>query len=345
MVSGRCAVASSSCAEVDMRVRWKSIAIVPIAFTLLFAAELGRAQIPAQPAASAEPSTQMKRPEFEVASVRQNKSNTEGSMNVAPLLSDTPVSTGGLYAARNIKLIQYIAFAYRLTLPQLQSVVSQAPWVAEDRFDIEARAAGDPTMAQYRLMVQALLADRFKLVVHYETRRVPVYALRLAKAGKLGPQLRLHRKDDPVCSVQAASTEEGSPGVDAEGFPTVCGGPLGLRPSSSCRMKSGGRDLSLAKFAAIETGVGMVDRPMVDETGLKDTVDYSLEWRKGQGQGNVKFGQGPEPDDSAPTFREALEDQLGIRMVSTEAPIELFFVDHVEHPSRIDDRCYFASLT
>ena len=112
---------------------------------------------------------------FEVASVRQNKSDEKPYMNVSPVLGDSPVSTGGLYSGRNIPLIQFISFAYNLTQVQLQSVVSQVPWTAEDKFDIEARAAGDPDKAGYRLMMQSLLADRFKLLVHRENRQVPIY--------------------------------------------------------------------------------------------------------------------------------------------------------------------------
>jgi uncharacterized protein (TIGR03435 family) len=275
-----------------------------------------------------------KTPEFEVASVRQNKSNSEASMNVDPTFSDGPISTGGLYMAKNIKLIQYIAFAYRLTQSQLQSVESQVSWTTERKFDIEARAEGNPTKAQYRLMMQTLLADRFKLKIHYETRQVPVYALILAKSGKLGPQLRLHRPDDPVCATDSPAPAPGSahnPEVDAGGFPNACGGPRGMRPSGPGRMKAGGRDVPMARFAVIMGGVGVVDRPMVDETGLKGTVDYSLEWR--QVAGNVGFGGNFDPDESAPTFEEALRDQLGIKMVSQKGPVDFFIVDHIESPS------------
>jgi len=300
----------------------------------------GNAALPAQPQGAAQQPAAAAgklvegRLEFEVASVRQNKSNDDGSMNVDPTLTDGPVSTGGLYLARNIKLIQFIAFAYRLTQIQLASVVSQAPWVADDRFDIEARAAGDPGKAQYRLMMQSLLADRFKLAVHYETRQVPLYALVLARPGKLGPQLRLHRADDPVCTAQATQAPGSGldpEGVDTEGFPTACGSPLRLKASVPGRMKVGGRDVSMARFAAIETGVGQVDRPMIDQTGLQGNVDYSLEWR--QVQANAGFGAKFEADDSALNFEEALKDQLGIKMVSRKGPAELFFVDHIEHPS------------
>ena len=166
--------------------------------------------------------------EFEVASVRQNKTNDKASMNVDPTPGDNMIPTGGLYSARNIVLVQYISFAYKLTYKQLQSVVSQMPWTAEDRFDIEARAEGNPTKDQYRAMMRALLADRFKLAVHTETREVPIYGLVLATPGKLGPQLRMHPADDPVCAASATAGRGPIP-VDAEGFPEFCGGPF-IRP-------------------------------------------------------------------------------------------------------------------
>lgn len=257
-------------------------------------------------------------------------------MNVNPTLADGPVPDGGLYVARNIKLIQFIAFAYKLTQVQLQSVVDQVPWTAEDRFDIEARAEGNPTKAQYRLMMQSLLADRFKLAVRYETRVLPVYELVLAKPGQFGPQLRLHRAADPVCT----STESGTAAspvdyqhlkVDQQGFPLVCGGPFSMVPSSAGRMKSGGRDVPLTRFAAVMTGVGVVDRPMVDRTGIEASIDYVLEWEK------VPANSGPgvqvETDESALTFRGALKTQLGIKMVSDKEPVQVFQIDHIEHPT------------
>jgi uncharacterized protein (TIGR03435 family) len=280
--------------------------------------------------AALSPSPIEKKLEFEVASVRQNKTNDKASMNVDPTPGDGMVPTGGLYSARNIVLAQYIAFAYKLTNQQLRSVVSQVPWVSEDRFDIEARAEGNPTKDQYRLMMQSLLADRFKMSVHFETRQVPLFALVMAKPGKLGPQLRLHRADDPVCSTPAG-VMRGQPPADAEGFPERCGGPLSMKPSAPGRMKSGGRDVPMSRFASILTGVGNVDRPMVDQTELQGTVDYSLEWI--QVAANVPFGAEFHPDESAPTFEEALKEQLGIKMVSQKGPVTFFIVDHVEHAS------------
>lgn len=270
------------------------------------------------------------KPAFEVASVRQNKLDDQPYMNVSPVLGDEPVSTGGLYSARNIKLIQYIAFAYSLTQVQLQSVVSQVPSTNEDRFDIQARAPGDPTKAEYRLMMQSLLEDRFKLAVHRETQSVPIYALVLAKPGKFGPQMRLHKADDPVCASPTAPIK-GLVEADAEGFPLACGGPMTMKPSAAGRMKSGGRGVAMARFATIITGVGEVDRPMADQTGIEGTVDYTVEW----GKEIRNNGPNPsvEPDPDAPTFKEALQEQMGIKMVPQMGPQELFFIDHLEKPS------------
>lgn len=134
------------------------------AAVLAFCTGLCAAQSHAQSPMAVPPSANVgKRLEFEVASVRPNKSDNKGFMNVNPTGGDNFTPTGGLYVARNIVLVSYISFSYKLTMKQLQSVVSQVPWITEDRFDIEARAEGNPTKDQYRQMMQSLLADRFKL--------------------------------------------------------------------------------------------------------------------------------------------------------------------------------------
>jgi uncharacterized protein (TIGR03435 family) len=104
-----------------------------------------------------------------------------------------------------------------------------------------------------------------------------------------------------------------------------------MKASVPGRMKSGGRDVPMSRFAAIMTGVGVVDRPMVDHTGLQGTVDYSLEWI--QVAANVPFGAEFHPDESAPTFEEALKEQLGLKMVPEKGRVDFFIVDHVEHAS------------
>lgn len=113
---------------------------------------------------------------FDVASVRQNKSDAMPVSNFPPGPEDT--SVGGLFSASGSTLYQYISLAYDFTIFDYQLLKSRLPqWVFTDRFDIQARAGGNPTKAQIRLMMQSLLADRFKLAMHFETREVPEFAL------------------------------------------------------------------------------------------------------------------------------------------------------------------------
>jgi uncharacterized protein (TIGR03435 family) len=138
------------------------------------------------------------RMEFDVASVKQNKSDAGPVTNFPPGPEDAYTANGGLFSASGVTLYQYIVLAYDFTIYDYQLLKSRMPqWVFTDRFDIQARASGNPTKAQMRLMMQSLLADRFKLAIHFETHEVPVFALVPAKPGNTGPQLHPHSDEPP----------------------------------------------------------------------------------------------------------------------------------------------------
>jgi bla regulator protein blaR1 len=104
---------------------------------------------------------------------------------------------GGRFYAR-FPLETFIQFAYKLAPFQTADALANAPkWLRTDRFEIEAEAQGNPTKDQMRLMMQSLLADRFELAVHFETKQLPVLALRQVKTGKLGPKLLPHSQGPP----------------------------------------------------------------------------------------------------------------------------------------------------
>ncbi|MGO8717981.1 MAG: TIGR03435 family protein [Acidobacteriaceae bacterium] len=134
--------------------------------------------------------------EFEVATIPLNKPGTFMRPSFALDDGDSYGSAdphGRFFAV--FPLSVYIQFAYKLwlTQDQIHSMLANLPkWVATDSFVIQAVAPGDPTKDQMRLMVQSLLADRFKLAVHFETQRISVFALVLAKHGKTGPKLHPH---------------------------------------------------------------------------------------------------------------------------------------------------------
>jgi hypothetical protein len=125
---------------------------------------------------------------FEVASIRPTKPDAFTPPNFPLSSDDAYASTGGLFTA-DFPLDVYIEFAYKLLLSREQrdAMLARLPkWVETDNFEIHARGAADSTKDQMRLMMQSLLADRFKLAIHFETQQVPVLALTLVKPGKLG---------------------------------------------------------------------------------------------------------------------------------------------------------------
>jgi uncharacterized protein (TIGR03435 family) len=285
--------------------------------------------------------------EFEVASVRQNKSDdkaTSGfsldSGNIYSTVSrgDVFIPSGGYFSATNQPLWRYIVFAYKLTGTQelalrfnfFAGLASNVPgWVNTERFDIRGRVEGNPTKDQVRMMMQALLAERFKLVVHKETRQVPVLALVLVKPGVTGPRLQPHPADEscPGTASEETAASAPPPSTTAGGFPVVCGVIAHLPATSPGRTSFGGRDVPLSLLASslpTQTGMATLPHPVIDETGLGGTFDFRLEWL---------LDSDPPADASGPTFVQALKEQLGLKLESQKRPVELIILDHLEHPS------------
>jgi uncharacterized protein (TIGR03435 family) len=204
--------------------------------------------------------------------------------------------------------------------------------VNQDRYDIEARTPGAATKDQTRLMMQGLLAERFKLAVHWETREAPVFALVLDKPGELGPQLRQHPAGDD-CSTTAfpENSEKNAPAAPSlASIPIPCGLIAHLPASAPGENHFGGRNVKLASLAEsmpTQTGLITLPRPVIDRSGLTGGFDFTLEWT---------------PEDTSPvdnhetggTFREALKEQLGLKLEPQKGPVEVLVIDHVEQPSQ-----------
>jgi uncharacterized protein (TIGR03435 family) len=274
---------------------------------------------------------------FDVASVKQNKSGPPPSGEMPstsfPLNpGDVYSPTGGLFRGTNLPLVAVIAFAYKLDVTDF--LRSQLPkWATVYRVDIAARAAGNPTKDQMRLMMQSLLADRFKMAIHFETREVPVFGLVLDKPGKTGPQLRPH-SDDLSCSTAYSPvplSEVPPSAILAGGFPATCGSIVIMPPSEAGRIHIGARNVSMGFFAkALPTMPNGLDRPVLDRSGLEGTVDLTFEWmpeRSGPPGSNVPH------DETGTTFLEALKEQLGLKLESQTGPADVLVVDHLEQPS------------
>jgi uncharacterized protein (TIGR03435 family) len=270
---------------------------------------------------------------FSVASVKPDTAD----MNPETVHANVPMGngdyynpTGGLFRTTDFSLSTYISFAYKLSSNDFKALSDQLPkWALSARYDIEARADGNPTKDQMRLMMQSLLADRFKLAVHWETKQIPVYAMVLDKPGKTGPQLMAHPKDAPCTTVYGEGpVGSASPDTLANGLPASCGGIQMLQPTVKDRIRYGARNVTLGLLANSLSGDAGLDRPMVDETGLSGTFDFTIEF-----PAEGVEGPNPQPDQSGPTFVQALKDQLGLKLIEKNATVDVIVVDHIEEPT------------
>ena len=287
--------------------------------------------------------------QFEVASVRQNKSGgssysnfslDNGNAYFVIEKGDRQDPDGTLLSAKNQTLMRYVIFAYKLSGTQelalrtdywegLKLHVPQ--WVKEDRYDIEARTPLPATKDQMRLMMQSLLAERFNLQVRMETREVPVFALVPNKPGTLGPQLKQHTASDD-CSATAFPEDSGKGAIPAQSLsalPIPCGQISRLQPSVPDAKRFGGRNVTLAVLSTsmpAQTGMATVTRPVVDETGLTGGYDFWMDWTpEYKGEANSV--------ETGGTFREALRNQLGLKLEPAKGPVQVLVIDHVEQPT------------
>lgn len=254
---------------------------------------------------------------FEVASIHQTKPGefTPPSFPLDP--GDAYRGHKGGHFSADFPLSIYITFAYKLALApeQRQALFARLPkWISTDNFEIQANAAGNPTKDQMRLMMQSLLAERFGLKIHFETQQVSVLALTPIKPGKLGPNLKPHAEG-------AACDAAPDPSV----FPGECD-VVALLMTPDGKNRLGSRNTTLPLIGVALTGLAKLGRPLVDQTGLTGRFDFQLEWVP---ESTADGGA----DVPAPGFIDAVREQLGLKLESTKALMQIPVVDSVERPS------------
>jgi uncharacterized protein (TIGR03435 family) len=198
---------------------------------------------------------------------------------------------------------------------------------------IEAKADGNPTKDQMRLMMQSLLADRFKLAVHFETQEQPVLALVPIKEGKTGPRLRPHAEGLACDAKWTAPADRTAASVPPGGFMPTCG-DVAVIFGPNHTFILGARNVTLHFIAAnLSTIPAVADfgRPVVDQTGLTGTYDVSLNWLPDRSEN--PSGVTEPLDAQEPFFEESLKDQLGLKLKPTKARIQTLVIDHVEQLS------------
>jgi uncharacterized protein (TIGR03435 family) len=286
--------------------------------------------------------TQDNRLAFDVASVRQNLAGEDAQGANSPHVNfsigsdDAYYDTGGVFSAVNLPLISYLLFAYKTTNNNRQALVDSVPeWVKTDYYNIEARTdLRNVSKDQMRLMMQSLLRDRFNLAVHRETRIVKVYAATLIVPGKLGPQLREHSnsaqcpQDVPNPSpISAETTPQFS--FDSLGLPNICGRFVNaIKSSMPHHRRLGGGKLPMSTIVAGFPGIGGLDRPVIDRTGLSGQFDFVLDFLP-----DPPPGMEPPPDAVGPDFIDAVKSQLGLKLVPDKAPIDFVLVDRIDKPT------------
>jgi uncharacterized protein (TIGR03435 family) len=289
--------------------------------------------------------------QFEVASVRENRSGggsysnfelTGGTTAFWVMAKGDPLGpSGNLFSAKNIPLWHYIVFAYRLNgteelalrFDYFRGTNLHVPErVRNGRYDIQARAPGPATKDQMRLMMQSLLAERFNLKVHREKREAPVFGLVEARPGKMGPQMEAHAASDDCAkeNLPDAASNTSSSAQVLSALPIPCGWIAHLPASAAGAHRFGGRDVTLQMLAEslpTQTGLVTLPRPVVDESGLKGGYDFWMEWTP-EDTRDV-----PDNSESGGTFREALKNQLGLKLVPGKGSVEVLVIDHVEQPT------------
>jgi bla regulator protein BlaR1 len=262
---------------------------------------------------------------FSLVSIHQDTSGTFKQPSFALSADDGMPPTDGNFHA-DFPLIVYIQFAYKqwFTDAQMRALLAPLPkWVLTDSYEIQARAARRPTKDQVRLMLQSLLADRFGLQAHFETRTVPVYLLTQIKPGKMGPRLHPHT---PACGTAQPVK---SPAVK-DVFPPLClDKALMTIPQADHVKLTGSRNMPLSVLAMYLPTMGDLDRPVIDRTAIKESVDFSLEFTP---EAFLPMDPGADADTPVTSFQQALQNQLGLMLAPSKAPVDVLVIDHVERP-------------
>jgi uncharacterized protein (TIGR03435 family) len=255
-------------------------------------------------------------PSFEVASIRPNRPGDNHYFIWFTPATFTTSST----------LKRLIAFAYNTNDFQ----ISGGPgWINSETYEVDGKVPDSLVEELQKLpfnlrrekmnsMIQSLLAERFKLKVSHDTKKLPVYALLVAKNG---PKLQEAKPGE-------AYPNGGHPGSGTDNAGRIEGRAIPI---------SAPRGMSLAWLLTSELA-----RPVRDQTGLKGIYDVTLRWTPDPSLGAMAMGpeggkpandNPPPPESSGPSIFTALEEQLGLKLESTKGPVEIIVVDHVEHPS------------
>ena len=236
-------------------------------------------------------------PSFEVATIKPNDSGAT-SMQVLTF-------RGRNFITVNSSLADLIMFAYSV---QMKQIIGAPDWIERDRYDINATPdrEGTPSADQVRLMIRKLLADRFQLKFHHDKRELSAFVLTVGKDGsKLKPA---------------------QPNGNLHG--------IGIQPAKSGAMMFANNSPISAFTSFLQSLV--LDRPVVDQTGLTGRYDLTVTFTPDDSLFNghpPAFPKVAEGVEAAPSFFDAIQQQLGLKLTVKKTQVDVLAIDHVEKPS------------
>jgi len=234
-------------------------------------------------------------PAFEVATIKPDPSGYPGMLGLG--------FRGRTFAARNVSLVDMIAFAYAVHPKQV--LVGAQKWAATDRYDIAGvpDKEGVPNIPQQRMMIQKLLTERFKLELRSDKQEMQAFVITVAKDGSKLTPTKLE----------------------------------GLNPVSTMKPSADGWILSTenasTKVLAGFLQLAILDRPVVDKTGLTGRYDIALEFTPDSSQFNGHPPPARQTESPAPGLFDAIQQQLGLKLSSDKALVDVWTVEKAEKPS------------
>ncbi len=302
---------------------------------------------------------------FEVASIKPSAPQQAGIMRVT--MGTAP---GGRYTASGVTVKMLIQQAYDVKDYQISGGPS---WISSERYDINAKAeTPDVSREQMRVLLQSLLAERFNLKIHRETKELPIYSLVVAKNG---PKLKVSeiqpgagsdaKPPDPAKAGDQGATPVIKMGGTGGGAPVIVSGGAGgggaaggvgggtagasvsvMRSESASgggsmmTMRPGQLSAKGASISVLTTLLAQIlGRPVVDNTGIEGNFDFTLEYTPDESQrgvgvaGGVSRDAAPPAEFSGPSIFTALQDQLGLKLESQKGPVETLVIDRVDRPT------------
>jgi uncharacterized protein (TIGR03435 family) len=229
---------------------------------------------------------------------------------------------------QNLIQLAYGSFADGVSFNQAMLQITGGPgWIESERYNLAAKAEGAAHVEQMMgPMLRALLEDRLKLKVHRVTREMPVYSLTVAKNG-----LKARPLTEGSC-VPIDINHLPEPPAQGQTMPNFCG---------NTSMRTNGRNAvvdvhgtSMKDFAQRLTSMGGLDRKVIDKTGIEGLFDIHLEFTRDQASGAGDAGNPAPPAEIAgASILDALQEQLGLKLLPDKGPVESLVIDHIEKPS------------